>query len=308
MLVKYGFLKKQKTQRYRCKKCLKCCSDAEKRTFGTLRSKPEKIIMVVNLLTEGVGVRAAGRLAGCHRDTVLRILRHAGTRSYELLKKKLDGVKVNRIEADEVWTKVYRSAEKDTNPESDMNGWGDFYIFLGIEATSKLLMMPTIGKRSERHTEMFANDLAKCTDGRFQLSTDGFKPYKEKMKAAFGDRIDFAQFYKERNMLNANKKFTGKRKALKITRAGNPNKSLVTTAHVERVNLSLRHYNKRFTRKSISFSKDEEYLAHSVYLFVASYNFCKVHKGILGKQTPAMASGLTDRVWKSQDLLSLNAL
>lgn len=282
------------------------CSDAPNRAFGTLRSSPTKITLVVQLLTEGVGIRAAARIANCHRDTVLRILKHAGTRAQELLQKKLVDVKVKHVQADEIWTFCGKKTEKDVNPDLDLNPWGDFYIFLGIEQNTKLLLMPTIGKRSERHTEFFAQDLARTTTGRFQLTTDGFRPYKEKMKAALGDRIDFAQFYKERNMLNANKKFAGKQKALKITRSGNPDKSRVTTAHVERVNLSMRHFNKRFARKSISFSKDEEYLAYSVYLFVAAHNFCKVHKGILGKHTPAMASGLTLKKWDAADLLNRN--
>lgn len=38
------------------------CSDAYKRQFGTLRSRPDKILTVITLLTEGMGVRAAGGL------------------------------------------------------------------------------------------------------------------------------------------------------------------------------------------------------------------------------------------------------
>lgn len=278
------------------------CADA--RTFGNLRSSPQTITLVVKLLTEGNGIRSAARIANCHRDTVLRILKHAGTRAQQLLEKKLQDVKVNHVQADEIWTYCQKKADKEVNPDLDLNPWGDFYIFLGIEQTTKLLLLPTIGKRSERHTEQFAQDLARTVSGRFQITTDGFRPYKAQMRNALGNRIDFAQFYKERNMLNANKKFAGKQKALKIIRSGNPDKSRITTAHVERVNLSMRHFNKRFARKSISFSKDEEYLAYSVFLFVAAHNFCKVHKGILGKQTPAMASGLTLRKWNESDLLN----
>lgn len=269
-----------------------------------LRSDPGKILLVTQLLTEGVGIRASARIANIHRDTVLRILKHAGKRSYELLKRKLIDVPVKHVQADETWTFVQKKADKELDPELDLNPWGDFYIFLAIESETKLLLMPTIGKRSERHTELFAQDLKQATTGRFQLTTDGFRPYKRCMKNALGDRIDFAQFYKEVNMLNANKKFAGKKKSLKVTRCGNPDKTRITTAHVERANLSLRHFNKRFTRKTITFSKDEEYLAYSVYLSVASHNFCKVHKGILGNQTPAMASELTDKQWDCLDLLS----
>jgi IS1 family transposase len=250
------------------------CSDAQDRTFGTLRSQPDKILLVTKMLTEGVGIRGAARIAGCHRDTVLRILRHAGTRSYDLLKRKLQDVKPGRIEADETWTFVLKKANKEIDPELDMNPWGDFYVFLAVEADTKVLFMPTIGKRTELATERFTDDLSRSTTGRFQLTTDGFKPYKKAVKNTFGKRVDFAQFYKEVNM--ENERLPVKKNPFRV-RSGNPNLFLATTAHMERGNLTLRTWNKRFNRKTICFSKDEEYLAYSVYLFAASYNFCHLH-------------------------------
>lgn len=299
MLIKYGFLKKERTQKYKCKMCNKMCSDADKRQFGTLRSKPQTILLVTELLTEGMGVRAASRVARCHRDTVLRILKHAGTRSHDLLSRKLVDVPVKRVEADETWTYVYKKSEKDTNPEMDFNPWGDFYIFLALEADTKLLLMPSIGKRTQLKTEHFADHMAKATSGRFQLTTDGFRPYKQTMKAALGGRIDFAQFYKERNMLKALK--TGVRGIYSV-RSGKPDLKSATTAHIERANLTLRTFNKRFTRKGICFSKSEEYLAYSVYLFAASYNFCKAHTTLGKGITPAMANGLAEFPYSIADL------
>lgn len=308
MLVKYGFLKKEKTQRYLCKKCRKMCSDAPNRTFGTLRTNPDKIVMVLKLLTEGMGIRATGRLTNCHRDTVLRILKHAGQRSYKLLQKKLVDVPVKHVQADEIHTTVFKKSAFNTNPETDQNPWGDFYIFLALESESKLLLMPTIGKRSERSTERFAADLNKCTSGRFQLTTDGFRPYRWHMKNAVGHRADFAQFYKELNLQNNKLPVKYPRlnkKNLFSIQCGNPDKSRITTAHVERVNLSLRTMNKRFTRKTICFSKDEEYLAYSVYLFTAFYNFCRPHSSLGKKTTPAMQAGLADRAWTVKELISI---
>lgn len=308
MLIKHGFLKKENTQRYKCKMCHKTCSEASKRTFGTLRSNPKTITMVLTLLTEGMGVRATARVAGCHRDTVLRILRHAGQRSYDLLKRKLVDVPVKHIQGDEIHTMVFKRNRSDIDPNLDMNPWGDFYIFLGLESETKLLLMPTIGKRSERHTHMFSQDMKRATTGRFQLTTDGFRSYKPAMKQAMGDRIDFAQFYKEYNMLTRNKRGLTNAKVPKkyLVRCGSPDISRITTAHVERVNLTLRTRNRRFNRRTICFSKDEEYLAYSVYLFVAHYNFCAAH-GTLGKGvTPAMASGLANSRWGMKELLENN--
>ena len=91
---------------------------------------------------------------------------------------------------------------------------------------------------------------------------------------------------------------------------GNPVKELVSTSYVERSNMSLRMGNRRFTRLTNAFSRKVENHAHSVSLFFFAYNFCKPH-GTLTKAsggihtTPAMAAGVTNRVWKIEDLLAL---
>jgi hypothetical protein len=77
-----------------------------------------------------------------------------------------------------------------------------------------------------------------------------------------------------------------------------------TTCHVERMNLSVRLFNRRFTRCTLGYSKKLDNLKHAVALFVWHFNFCRVHSA--HKQTPAMAAALTDRVWTIADLLNWN--
>ncbi len=75
----------------------------------------------------------------------------------------------------------------------------------------------------------------------------------------------------------------------------------ICTSHVERNNLTLRTFMRRFTRLSLGFSKKVENLAAAVALHVAHYNFCRVHKTL--RTTPAMAAGLTDELWNLDDSL-----
>lgn len=129
-----------------------------------------------------------------------------------------------------------------------------------------------------------------------------------------GDRIDFVQFYKEYNMLTANKKPTALNKAYKdshhlyVVRLGDPDRNRITIAHVEGANLTLRTMNRRFNRKTIRFSKDEEYLAYSVYLFVAAYNFMRPHSSLGKGVTPAMASGLIKNTINIKEMLNVLSL
>jgi hypothetical protein len=68
------------------------------------------------------------------------------------------------------------------------------------------------------------------------------------------------------------------------------------------MNLSVRTFNRRFTRLSIGYSKKLENHKLAVALFVAHFNFCRVHSA--HKQTPAMAAKLTDHVWTVEELLT----
>src|SRR5205823_86857 len=64
----------------------------------------------------------------------------------------------------------------------------------------------------------------------------------------------------------------------------------ICTSHCERMNLSIRTFLRRFTRLALGFSKKLENLAASVCLFMAHYNFCRIH-GTL-RSTPAMKAQL----------------
>jgi hypothetical protein len=86
-----------------------------------------------------------------------------------------------------------------------------------------------------------------------------------------------------------------------MVRRGNPDRDLISTSFVERTNLSVRLFNRRFTRLTLGYSKKFEYLIHSINLMVFYYNFVWKH-GTHG-QTPAMAAGLTDYQWTFQELL-----
>jgi hypothetical protein len=65
---------------------------------------------------------------------------------------------------------------------------------------------------------------------------------------------------------------------------------------------------RRFTRLTNAFSKKVEYHLYAVALHVMWVNFCRSHSALSeGKRkvTPAMAAGLTDRVWTAEDVLKL---
>jgi hypothetical protein len=60
---------------------------------------------------------------------------------------------------------------------------------------------------------------------------------------------------------------------------------------------------RRFTRLTNAFSKKIANHVASIALPFACYNFCRVHQTL--RVTPAMEAGLTDSVWRLEELVAL---
>ena len=84
---------------------------------------------------------------------------------------------------------------------------------------------------------------------------------------------------------------------------GNPDLDHVSTSYVERQNLTMRMDMRRFTRLTNAFSKKIENHACAVSLHAMFYNFTRKQAAL--KMAPAMASGVTDRVWEMTDLVEM---
>lgn len=67
--------------------------------------------------------------------------------------------------------------------------------------------------------------------------------------------------------------------------------------------LTIRMHNRRFTRLTNGFSKKLENHCHSLALYFTYYNFVRMHKSV--RMSPAMAAGVTDRLWDMEDILAL---
>ena len=84
---------------------------------------------------------------------------------------------------------------------------------------------------------------------------------------------------------------------------GFPAREHISTSYVERQNLTMRMSMRRFTRLTNAFSKRLDNHAHSVALHFFHYNFCRLHQSL--RITPAMAAGVTDRLWEMVDIVRL---
>ncbi len=298
--------KNRSVQRYRCPKCAETFSESQ--PLDGVRIDEEKAHQAIHMLCEGVGIRAASRLTGLNKSTILNILESAGQHCAEFLDSSLRGLKTEQVQVDEVYAFVY-CKQMNTTPEDKMRG--DQYTYLSIDRDSKLIINWMVGKRSGENCDTFMADLKSRIDGRFQLSTDGFMGYTGHLGAVFQTFRHEIDYGAEIKHFAPDSSARGVRRrdnpvkcqwVKRIKWVGNPDPDFINTSHVERVNLTARLFNRRLTRCTLGYSKTVTNLRHSTALFIAFYNFCRVHHSL--KQTPAMAHKLTDHVWTIKELLA----
>jgi IS1 family transposase/transposase-like protein len=273
-------------QRYCCRDCGKTFSHSNN---NGMRVHKRKIYLAIELLRESNSVRATSRITGLHQETVLKILRIAGVKSAQFTRSKIKNLKSTDVQADEIYSIVY--SRRMNTPDEDRHRGAQF-TFLAVDRKHKLIIHSHTGARTTRNATKFLTGLRRRVPGKFQLTTDKWIAYcgrNSVLKNVFGDSIDHAS---ETKIFKKPSEFAPKQlvRMDRCRHIGNPDMNMATTAHIERTNLSLRHFNRRFTRCTPAFSKTLKNHRYSVYLFQWSFNFCRKHT-TLGT-TPAIAMGV----------------
>jgi IS1 family transposase len=187
-----------------------------------------------------------------------------------------------------------------------MNAKGDQYTFIAMAGTQKAIISYHVGKRNSDNTDRFIRDLRERVLGAPEISTDGFLPYRNAIRDAFGDRVAHGTIVKTLSVTHLAVKEASRRYSpaavIAVSRdvvSGAPEE--ISTSFVERGNLSIRMASRRFTRLTNGFSKRLDCHVAAVALYVAHYNFCRVHETL--RTTPAIALGITDHVWSIGELI-----
>ena len=261
----------------------------------------DKQISAIAALTEGCSIRAAERLTGTHRDTIMNLGVRVGEGCAALHGRMMRDLQVPILEFDEIWGYVGKKQRRTTRDETDK---GDQYTFIALDATSKAIISHVTGKRNEGTTRIFVNDVWERVINRPQITTDGFGPYISAVAECFGDGADFAQLvkhYSAEHAIEAKRRYSPPHvvRVERLVVSGRPRH--FSTSYVERSNLTLRMQQRRFTRLTNGFSKKLRNHRAAVALYVAHYNLCRVHETI--RMTPAMDLGVADHIWTIGELI-----
>ena len=250
-------------------------------------------------------MRSISRVADVSINTVSKLLVEAGEVCLAIHDETVRNVKASRIQCDEIWSFCHAKEKNVATAKAAPEGAGDVWTWTAIDADTKLIVSYFVGDRGGESAMILMDDLRARLANRVQLTTDGHRAYLEAVEGAFGADVDYAQLVK---LYGATITAPGRYSPAectgikKIRREGNPDIAHVSTSYVERQNLTMRMSMRRFTRLTNAFSKKLENHIHALALYFAFYNFCRIHKTL--RVSPAMAAGITDRLWSLDDVVA----
>ena len=318
----------------RCRSCHEEFSERRNTALFNTKVSEAKAEAIIDHLDEGCSVRATSRLTKAAKVTVARLLKTSGRHAQRFHDQEIQDVRPRAIQFDEQWSFV-KKKQKHCGPEETHQA-GDFWDHTAIAPDRKLIVSLVVGKRTQEQTQALVSD----THSRLQkghlpaLFSDGYEGYEPAILEAFGHRyaapktgltgrprldimrwpqgLAYGQVIKSAKGQFSDgihlKVIRGKAQLLHTLSLLGYEK--INTSSVERQNGTSRLHNQRKVRKTLGFSKSHWYHGWMSWLSVVQYNFCRAHGSLRMKdasgfhhRTPAMASGLTHRIWSTRDWL-----
>ena len=241
----------------------------------------ETRVQILTMLCEGSSMRSISRVCDVSINTVTKLLVDAGKVCANFHDNAVRNVKAQRVQCDEIWSFSYAKNSNLQQTKNAAEGAGDRAQHTGIS---------------------FMSDLRARLANKVQLTTDGHRAYLTAVNELDFD-ADYAMLIK---IFGADYSSPGRYSPPKVIGTqmepirGNTDPRYINTSFAERQNLTMRMQMRRFTRLTNAFSKKFENHCHALSLYFYWYNWTRQHKA--HRLSPAMASGLTDKLWSMTDL------
>jgi IS1 family transposase len=262
---------------------------------------------VISCLIEGCSIRSTVRMTGVAKKTVMRLLVEVGEICADYQDKTFRKLNCKRLQLDEMWAWIYCKDKNRTEEIARKHpDAGDVWLWVCVDAESKLVPSWRLGQRDWATAIDFVEDIAHRVNGRVQITTDALRTYVDVIEDAFRGQVDYAQLQKIYRSPSENEtRYSPARCIGTSTKevSGNPDYKHISTSFVERQNWTVRTKMRRYTRLSNGFSRKLENHAAAVALNYFAYNFITIHKTL--RMSPAMAAGVTDRLWSVSDLVAV---
>ena len=304
----------RKRERYWCKVCQKAFSARAGTVFYRRRTDEETITRVVTLIGHGCPVPAVEAAYGFQAQTVRAWVEAAGAHAEAVHHATVvQERELVQVQADEIHVKTQS---------------GVLWMALAMMVITRLWLGGAVSPRRDRAliARLVAIVAACATWGPLLFVRDGLVTYIDAVRKAFRTRqtgtggrprlvpwpeVAIAQVVKQ----YAGRAVTGTvhRLVQGSTRLfltllwSTPGCQVLNTASIERLNGTFRSRLAMLGRRTRRAVRRLSTVAKGMYLVGTLYNFCTLHESLTTedgrRQTPAMAAGITERVWSVSDLL-----
>jgi IS1 family transposase len=264
---------------------------------------------ILNLLVEGSSLRSISRIVDVSINTVTKLLVDTGTVCAAYHDQNVRGLHTRRLQCDEIWSFCYAKQKNVATAKAAPENAGDVWTWTALDAESKMIVSWQVGNRDALAAFLLMEDVQSRVRGRMQITTDGHNAYITAIEGVFGDDTDYAQLVKLYGAPSGGEGAEHRYSpstcvgAIKKPITGHPDEDHISTSYVERQNLNMRMGMRRFTRLTNAFSKKVENHCHALALYFVFYNFVRIHKTL--RTSPAMAAGVSDRLWDIKDIARL---
>jgi transposase-like protein/IS1 family transposase len=314
----------RKRQRYRCRNCGHTFSARRGTMSEGLRKPTELMAVVITLVTYGCPIQAIVHAFGLDERTVASWRDRAGRHCQKLHQAVVEQASLDllHVQADEIRVKGRR-----------MTVWMGLAMMVstrlwlagGVSLTRDTALADRL-LRQVRRCAVALRPLLVCTDGWAAYPGSIRRAFREKVKRTAGRGRSTLVCWPEL-LIATVIKHTKHRRVVEITRhltRGSMQRAqdllalsrggrVLNTAFIERLNATFREGLATLTRRCRYAAHRLEALETGMYLLGCVYNFCVVHDELSSSKhagsacTPAMAAGLTDRVWSVTDVLTFRA-
>ncbi|MGH8093436.1 MAG: IS1 family transposase [Chthoniobacterales bacterium] len=273
------------------------------------RISTERRALVLGAICRGASLNAASQMFKVGDHNIRRIIRESGDALADYMYREFRDLPCERIELDEQWQYVGCHRGRMSEPEP---GKGDFWLWAAIDSDTKLVFSHRIGKRDWITGDTFIKDVRERVSGPVQIATDILPAYPSHIRTHFGyEGYAYGtetKIFGEPRLLDGTlarlgrnegvaRMVTAERKAV----VGSPDLETLTTSHIERVFLTVRQELKRFSRRTLAYSKDLAMHKAAVALHFGVYNLVRRHRTL--RTTPAVAAGVEFEAWSLEDVV-----
>jgi IS1 family transposase len=324
--------------------CRTSFSETRDTVFFDLCTPEAQVSMALKMLLVRVDLAGISCVLGVTEATVLAWRRRAALKAQEINTHLLRALPVTPVQLDAMWNVVARQPARETDKSGETlpdDAEGRQWVWVSFAPEFRLLIAAVVGPRTlETAKEVIATTKARVR-GIPAFFSDAFTCYLAALMACFhtvttfprtGKRgrprqpvitphpeLVYGQLVKEKKQ---GKLVTISTRVLlgaeRFTQCGLG----ISTALVERLNLTLRQALAPLVRKTSSFCKDRVQMRRRVVFFQAFYNVARPHMSLRTQlpmqackrqgairlrwreRTPAMAAGLTEHVWTFRELLT----